>query len=200
MTAAKLQAKLMRHNVRQVLLGTVLTPIAAVLWWLDFLAFRLIAYGILHPCGVERAWEIASVIGAACVGLIAIEGLTTSHEAFDVMDYTLSDFNWRGGGGRLDPLSNAWWVLQIVLLAPRTTVLAYRSFRSVILTNTATIDRAAEIFAALEADRHWCAASEFGECDDAVRLLARLRLIWCKGAEDGLEIRFPAASTEEELV
>ncbi len=97
-------------------------------------------------------------------------------------------------------MAGAWVLTELLLLAPRSTVLAIESLRAIVRAPPAAIDQATTIFNALKADHRWHSAEDFGDCGPALRVLVRLRLIWMQKGVHGLEVRFPAAATEAELV
>ena len=202
MTVEKLKTKLRRHNALQIGLGLALLVLAAVLWVGVFVVARYVFLFIVASIGFRGMWEPSLFVAAGFTALVAYEGIRKSHSAFDLMEYTNSEFNWRKGGGlrganwNPDPLADAWIATQLLFLAPRTTVSAIQSLQSVIRTSPEVIEEAVSLFAALKADRRWQEA----DLDDAVRLLLGLQLIWARGGENGLEVRFPAATSEAELV
>jgi hypothetical protein len=204
MTVEKLKTKVRRHNMLQIGLGSALLVLAAALWFGVFIAARYVFYFIAASVGFRGMWEPSFFVAAEFTALVAYEGIRKSHSAFDLMEYTNSDFNWREGGGlqgsmdlwNPDPLADAWIATQLLFLAPRTTVASIQSLRSVIRTSSEVIEEAASIFAALKADRRWQEA----DLDPAIRLLLGLELIWARGGPNGLEVRFPAGMSEAELV
>lgn len=209
MTTQKLQTKLRRNNLLQISLGATLAVLAPALWIGSFWAARYLFYLPASRLGFQGMWDASLYVGWGFTALLAFEGLRNSHPLFDLKEYAESDFNWREKGNvpgtiaigyGYDPMADAWLVTQLLFLAPRTTVLAVQALRSVIRASPGVIDRAAAIFNDLRADHRWHAARDFGDCGPAIRLLSRLRLIWLQRGERGLELRFPAAMTEAELV
>ena len=79
-------------------------------------------------------------------------------------------------------------------------MLSIQQLRMRIAPSNQAIADAAQIFNALSADHHWCAASSFTGSEGAIAVLAQLRLIWVECKADSLQIRFPAGMTVAELV
>jgi len=209
MTTQKLQAKLRRHNALQFGLGLALMALAPVLWIGSFWLARYLFYLPASRFGFQGMWPVSLYVAWGFTVLLAFEGLRNSRPLFDLIEFHQSDFNWRYDDSkagllmrdpRNNPLSGPWLATQLLFLAPRTTVLAIQTLRTVIRTSPAAIDQAVAIFNELKAAHRWRPAREFGDCGPAILLLSRLRLIWTQRGETGLELRFPAAMTEAELV
>jgi hypothetical protein len=150
-------------------------------------------------------WNLSFYIAAGCTIALAVEGLRRAGGVFDLLDFADSWFNvtdhgphWGASPGYPDPFANAWVLLQLLFLAPRTTVLSVSALRSIVETNAEVIEQAAFILTKLEAERHWTPPSAFGDCARAVRVLGRLHLIWVEVRDGEMQIRFPAGASEAE--
>jgi hypothetical protein len=88
----------------------------------------------------------------------------------------------------------AFWVTQILYAAPRTMVLAVRSFRSFLPANEAVASDAARILGELRRSREWTPAENYRECGAALTVLRDLHLIWTEDKSGRFEIRYPAGT------
>jgi hypothetical protein len=206
MTTQKLQTKLRRHNLLQIGLGVMLGAVAPLLWLGSFWLARFLFAWPASTIGLQNAWHTGLYVAWGFVAILAFEGLRCSRPLFNPIEFSQSDFNILPPAsglflrGNPDPFVYAWFLTQVWFLAPRTTVLAIHSFRDVIGCSPETIDTATAIFNTLKAERRWHLASDFDDGEPAIRLLGRLDLIWLRGGPSGMEVRFPAAMTEAELV
>jgi hypothetical protein len=206
MTTQQLQTKLGRYNALHLCFGSVLVAIAPAFWFGSFWFARYLFWLPLALGGVRGMWGPSLYVAWAFTALLAFEGLRGSRPLFDLMEYSVSDFNFPEHPGssvnrqRLDPLAYAWFVVQVLFVAPRTTILAIQYLQGVVRVSSAEIERATAIFNELEDDRRWRSVRAFGDCGPEVHLPVRLELIWFQRGATDFEIRFPAAMTEEELV
>ena len=206
MTAQKLQTKLRRRNLLQIGLGATLAAIAPALWVGSFWLARYLFYWPASSLGFQNTWHTSLFVAWGFIAILAFEGLRCSRQLFNPLEFSQSDFNFFPSASSLrlraypDPLVYAWYLSQAWFLAPRATVLAIRALRDVIGSSPELIDKTTAIFNTLKSDRRWHLASDFDDGESAIRLLSRLELVWLRGGPSGLEIRFPAAMTEAELV
>jgi hypothetical protein len=213
MTAERLTHLAKRNNLVQGCAGTLGLCCSAVLWYASFWFFRgitLLWMFLLRCMEVLHrdydGWNLSFYIAAGCTIALAVEGLRRAGGAFDLLEFSDSWFNVvdraprsYSTSGYPDPFANAWVLLQCLFLAPRATIVSLTALRSIVATNVDVIEQAAFILTKLEADRRWTAASTFGDSAGAIRVLARLDLIWVEDKEGEIQIRFPAGASGTEI-
>jgi hypothetical protein len=199
MTAAEIENKVKLHNVIQTVVSIALVPVSFVLWYLSYLFFRITFYYVLAVF-VDEAWSYSFYVALLCLIPLAIEGARLTGPLFDPAGYLESDLydnfitetetgsamNWYLG----NPTGAAYMIPQFLYCAPRSMVLAVRSWRDRILVGSEAYEQAAFILNELRSVRKWIPTESYENHASGLTILYQLKLIWFND-KDGPMVRYP---------
>lgn len=198
MDPATLRQMIRRHN-RTCLLKAALFVIGAVLLWpMCYWFFKYVTMAITYPWGVVWSDATYSSIGAACIALLAVEGVHYGRKVFDLESYresTYYDFVGHGRGEFAitymtgDMASTAYIWSNLLFCAPRCTVLAWQNLRARTQAADETIESAVELVKELRLRDDWIPAGEFSASPASLHVLDRLNVLWLRVEAGVPEIR-----------
>lgn len=213
-TEACLRQKVWRNNTFNLVLGILLVPAAILLWFLSFWIFRLLFYIPLYWINkfFSLSWDVSTItwyIALFCMAVLVFDGLRCSRQLFDLHEFSQSSFGTslftRTASGRIvnavilgNPVGRAYFISQILYMAPEITLQAVRALCSRLPADSRTISEAARILSVLYCDRQWVAKDSYCDQTEAILVLERLRLIWTRDKKGFEEIRIPPRSDPEQ--
>ena len=217
MNATLLHGLLVKHNRRAIVLAVGLGCCAIVLWFVSYgIASTLTATFFRHwkPYGVAPWIQPAIVTGFML--LLVCELWRSRNGLFNLAEFRDSDF-FLGSASRgtlvlgiNHPVSQfvagtylAWIVSQTVLLAPHTTAMAFRHWRSRVKIEEQACSRAIELYRTLSEVKNWVPITSRKHHQE-LAYLDRARLLWSRREGKLLEVQTfryePAVSWWAELV
>ena len=190
----QLRQRAIWHNWLHVGAGVLLIPTSLCLWWLSFWAVRWTLVFILHSLGLE-SWTASFYIAWLAMLVLVVDGVRYSAPLLTMRTFMDSDFypyfSRALPEDRATPLA-AWLASQLLYCAPRSLVLALRSFRTLVATDDDVVARAAAIRRELAESGKWTPAAHFSAADEALLLLERLELIWVNRDSEIITVRIPS--------
>jgi hypothetical protein len=183
------------------LIGCAAAVGSLLLWCVAFCLWRFFAGLWLVLLNVDHVKSWSFDFACVATALLAVEGFRYHRRVFDLIAYHESAY-YRGAlletdtGHALNayygnPAGMAYLVSQTLFSAPRSTVLAIKSFRALERVSPALAEDAAVIYNALYAQRGWMPASELPHRGRPLALLDKLKLIWTEIDANGCRVRIP---------
>src|SRR5687768_17434568 len=130
--AAWIERRVRLHNALNAAGFLLAIPAAVFLWALSFWFARFAVLFFLHAIGIDDYDWLGSAAGAAFLAVLAIEGWRHRRPLFDLGYYARSDFNLADADKTTralsrhygNPLGIPYIISQVLLCAPRTTIMA----------------------------------------------------------------------------
>jgi len=184
---------------------------AIFLWFLSYAVVWLIAYIIISAWrGPFGSYQYAHWAATGAMVLLVISGMRHTGPLWDLSDYNSSLFSadrpftgmaYAAGahyglvGAAFRSLSVAYVVTQLLLSAPRCTVLAVTRFRQRMHLAGHQIAATQRIAEDLQRSAKWVALDTYREQHIHVAVLQRLRLVWIKENAGQMQVRIDPSYT-----
>jgi hypothetical protein len=178
------------HNIDTAFALGGYTVLSIVLW---VVSYGIVAYVVYYPqwrFGYRDTFGWENVIIWAVLGVVLVVGLSYRGRLFDSGDYSrgfpggVLGSRTPGRSLRVGSFGTAVWYIatQILLAAPRTTMLAVRAGRSFISMETDEIVRATKLLDEIGEHREWTPAESYGRVE-TMRKLVKMDVVWDKEEE-----------------
>ena len=193
--------KLHQYNQLSILLTGVYTLGAIVSWFISYWIPTLIVAFLCRAFLSEPPpdWVQPTVIGVFLL-LLTLEMNRSRDGLFDLGEFHNSDFDFgpsvsymqlsgvgHGMGNLMAATHLAWIVTQVLLMAPHTTMLAIRRWRSRVVVKEEVAEAAVQLYDDLSKTKDWVQCPQGRKLELAY--LDRARLLWVRREGRRIEVQ-----------
>lgn len=191
LTISALIEKLHQYNRMSILLVAIYIPAAVVFWIMSYLIPTAMVEFLLEAFNFQPPPWLQPTIVGVFLFLLILEIWRERDGLFDLQEFHNSDFdfgptvtymqhggNFHGAGYLAAGTHIAWLVTQTLLLAPHTTMLAIRRWRSRVVVNEEVAETAVQLYQQMSKAANWIPVPPGREQELAY--LDRAGLLWSR--------------------